>query len=122
MATKREELEQYKERVFQELRLRGERVKELDTKLASIKYLIDGVRTSGALKSGDTVRVLTQASYRAKLRRDLDDLERKRREAFDDLKRAEVRLEDVMSELEELEDRESEEQVGETAIEDEGDE
>ncbi len=119
MATKRDELEQYKERVFQEVRLRGERVKDLDAKLASIQYLIDGASAHSALKSGDTVRVLTQASYRAKLMRDREGLERKRREAFDDLKRAEVRLEDVMSELEELE---GDEGVVKVTTEDEGDE
>lgn len=106
MATKREELEQYRERVSQELRLRGDKLKDLDGRLASTEYLLRTASASNALKSGDTVRVLTQASYRAKLRRDREALERRRSEAVEDVKRAEARLEDVTRELQELEESE----------------
>jgi len=104
VATKREELEQYRERVSQELRLRGDKLKDLDGRLASTDYLLRSVSARSTLKSGDTVRVLTQASYRAKLRRDREALERRRGEALEDVKRAETRLEDVIRELQELEE------------------
>ncbi len=103
MATKQEELEQYRERVFQELRLRGERLKEIDGKLASVEYLIEATRSDRTLLSGDTARVLSRASYKAKLSKDRGALQRKRVEALEDLKRAETRLEEVDNELEELE-------------------
>ena len=106
MATKREELDQYRDRVFQELRLRGERLKEIDGKLASVEYLIEATRSARTVISGDTVRVLSRASYKAKLSRDREALRRRRAEALEDLKRAETRLEEVDTELEELEESE----------------
>ena len=104
MATKQEELQQYRERVLQELRLRGERLKEIDGKLASLEYLIEKVRSARTGLSGDTVRMISRASYKSKLKRDREALRCGREEAFEDLKRAETRLEEVNTELEELEE------------------
>jgi hypothetical protein len=106
VATKREELEQYRERVFQELRLRGERLKEIDGKLASVEYVIEATLSARTMISGDTARVLSRASYKAKLSKDREALRRRRAEALEDLKRAETRLEEVDTELEELEESE----------------
>jgi hypothetical protein len=111
VATKREELEQYRERVFQELRLRGERLKEIDGKLASVEYVIEATLSARTMISGDTARVLSRASYKAKLSKDREALRRRRAEALEDLKRAETRLEEVDTELEELEESEGIEAV-----------
>lgn len=103
MADSRDELETYREKVFEELRARALRVQEIDTAIASNQYLIETVSSSRGLRSGNTLRVIAGASHRAKLKREHDRLERQRREAVADLKRAEERLADVDRELEELE-------------------
>lgn len=108
MATTRAELEIYRERVFQELKTRTARVQELDTALASNRYLLDRADLAQGLRSGNTLRVLAGASHKARLTREREKLERQRREAAADLKRAEERLGDVDRELEELEERERE--------------
>jgi hypothetical protein len=105
VGTSREELETYRERVFQELTTRSARVKELDTALASNRYLLERADPAQGLRSGNTIRVLAGASHRARLTREREKLERQRREAVADLKRAEERLGDVDRELEELEER-----------------
>lgn len=106
MATTRAELELYRERVFKELKTRTARVQELDTALASNRYLLDRADLAQGLRSGNTLRVLAGASHKGRLIREREKLERKRREAAADLKRAEERLTDVDRELEELEERE----------------
>lgn len=108
MATSREELEAYRERVFQELKTRTDRVQELDTALASNRYLLVRAGPGQGLRSGNTLQVLAGASHKARLTRERGQLERQRREALADLKRAEERLADVDRELEELEQREIE--------------
>ncbi len=108
MATTRTELEIYRERVFQELKTRTTRVQELDTALASNRYLLDRADLAQGLRSGNTLRVLAGASHKGRLTREREKLERQRREAAADLKRAEERLNDVDRELEELEEREKE--------------
>jgi chromosome segregation ATPase len=108
VATTRAELEIYRERVFQELKTRTARVQGLDTALASNRYLLDRADLAQGLRSGNTLRVLAGASHKARLTREREKLERQRREAAADLKRAEERLGDVDRELEELEEREKE--------------
>lgn len=106
MATTRAELEIYRERVFQELKTRNARVQEIDSALASNRYLLDRADLAQGLRSGNTLRVLAGASHKARLTREREKLERQRREAAADLKRAEERLGDVDRELEEVEERE----------------
>ena len=108
MATTRAELEIYRERVFQELKTRNARVQEIDSALASNRYLLDRADLAQGLRSGNTLRVLAGASHKARLTREREKLERQRREAAADLKRAEERLGDVDRELQELEEREKE--------------
>ncbi len=108
MATTKVELELYRERVFQELKTRTARVQELDTALASNRYLLDRADLAQGLRSGNTLRVLAGASHKGRLTREREKLERQRREAAADLKRAEERLSDVDRELEELEEKENE--------------
>ena len=103
MATSREELEEYRERVFQELKARTVRLQEIDTAIASNRYLLERAGPSNGLRSGNTVRILAGASHKARLLREHERLERQRREASADLKRAEERLVDVDQELEDLE-------------------
>lgn len=119
MANEREELEVYREKVFQELRARALKLKEVDSALASNQYLLEAAEPSKGLRSGNTLRVLAGASHRARLKRERERLERERREAAADLKRAEERLADVDRELEELEESESAER--ETVGTEEGD-
>jgi chromosome segregation ATPase len=106
VATTRAELEIYRERVFQELKTRNARVQEIDSALASNRYLLDRADLAQGLRSGNTLRVLAGASHKARLTREREKLERQRREAAADLKRAEERLGDVDRELEEVEERE----------------
>lgn len=103
MENSREELEDYREKVFQELRARALRVKELDTAIASNRYLLDTAGPAVGLRSGNTLHVLAGASHRARLKREEARLQRQRSEAVADLKRAEDRLADVDRELESLE-------------------
>jgi 7,8-dihydro-6-hydroxymethylpterin-pyrophosphokinase len=103
VATSREELEEYRERVFQELKARTVRLQEIDTAIASNRYLLERAGPSNGLRSGNTVRILAGASHKARLLREHERLERQRREASADLKRAEERLVDVDQELEDLE-------------------
>lgn len=119
MADSREELETYREKVFQELKARALKVQEIDTAIASNQYLLDMASSSRGLRSGNTLRVIAGASHRAKLKREHERLERQRREAAADLKRAEDRLADVDRELEELEARELE---GEGALQEHAEE
>ena len=109
MADSREELELYREKVFQELKARALKVQDIDTAIASNQYLLEMANSSRGLRSGNTLRVIAGASHRAKLKREHERLERQRREAAADLKRAEDRLADVDRELEELEARELQE-------------
>jgi seryl-tRNA synthetase len=102
VATTREELELYRERVFEELKARTLRLQEIDTAIASNRYLLERAGPSGGLRSGNTPRILAGASHKARLLREHERLERQRREAAADLKRAEERLVDVDQELEEL--------------------
>ena len=103
MGTTREDLERYREKVFEELKARTVRLQEIDTAIASNRYLIERAGPSGGLRSGNTLRILAGASHRARLRREHERLERQRREAAADLKRAEERLADVEQELEGIE-------------------
>lgn len=114
MGTKRRELEAYRDMVFQELRARAEKLKELDGKLASLEYLMGTIGSSRALLTGDTRKVLAQASYKSKLRKDRETLLRKRREAQEDLKRAEDRLEEVDTDLAKLDESSGDEVVDES--------
>ncbi len=102
MATTREELEAYREKVLEELTARMLRLQQIDTSIASNRYLLDRAGPSGGLRSGNTLRILAGASRKAGLTRDHERLQRQRKEAMADLKRAEARLSDVDQELEEL--------------------
>ena len=103
MATTKVELEAYREKVFEELKARTARLQAIDTAIASNRYLIERAGPSSGLRSGNTLRILAGASHKAQLLREHERLERQRREAAADLKRAEDRLADVEQELEELE-------------------
>lgn len=103
MESSREELEDYREKVFQELKTRAIKVKNLDTAIASNRYLLDTAGPASGLRSGNTLHVLAGASHRARLKREEARLQRQRNEAVADLKRAEERLADVDRELEALE-------------------
>lgn len=107
MEDSREELEAYREKVFQELKARSLRVKDIDTAIASNEYLLDTAGPGSGLRSGNTLHILAGASHRARLKRERARLQRQRGEAVADLKRAEERLADVDRELEELEAREN---------------
>lgn len=107
MEDSREELEEYREKVFQELKARALRVKDIDTAIASNQYLLDTAGPASGLRSGNTLHVLAGASHRARLKREHARLQRQRSEAMADLKRAEDRLADVDRELGELEARDS---------------
>lgn len=100
MVQEREELEEYRRKVFDELCLRVEKLKLIEGAISSNAYLLDGALSSRALKAGDTTRVLASAARAAKLRRQGDLLGRQRAQAFEDLKRAEERLADIDRELE----------------------
>lgn len=115
MATQREELQAYRERVFEELRTRMERLKGVDGEIASMRYLIEQTRSSRALRAGDTVRVLVRASQKARLLREHARLEGVRAQILEDVRRAEERLEEVDSDLDALEDASEElkDEVGE---------
>ncbi len=102
MGTTRTELELYREKVFAELKVRTFRLQEIDTAIASNRYLLERVGPSSGLRSGNTLHVLAGASHKARLLREHARLERQRREAAADLKKAEERLADVDQELEEL--------------------
>jgi hypothetical protein len=103
VATTKVELEAYREKVFEELKARTARLQAIDTAIASNRYLIERAGPSSGLRSGNTLRILAGASHKAQLLREHERLERQRREASADLKRAEDRLADVEQELEELE-------------------
>jgi len=103
VATTKEELELYREKVFEELKARTVRLQEIDTAIASNRYLLERAGPSSGLRSGNTLRILAGASHKARLLREHERLERQRREAAADLKRAEERLADVDQELEEFE-------------------
>ena len=103
MATTREELEAYREKVLEELKTRMLRLQQIDTAIASNRYLLDRAGPSRGLRSGNTLRILAGASHKAGLTRDHERLQRQRKEAAADLKRAEARLTDVDLELRELE-------------------
>lgn len=102
MATNREELEAYREKVFEELKARAFKLQEIDTAIASNRYLLERSGPSRGLRSGNTLRVLAGASHKSRLLREHERLQRQRSEAAADLKRAEERLADVDQELEEL--------------------
>jgi chromosome segregation ATPase len=99
VVNERATLEAYREKVFNELRIRTERLRDIDGAIASNSYLQSATTSEHALRGGNTIRALAGASSKAKLRRERADLERKRKEAADDLKRAEERLGDVDREL-----------------------
>ena len=103
MGSEREELEAYRQKVFEELRVRAERLKDIDGAIASNRYLQEASGSSHALRAGNTIKALAGASRHSKLRRDAEELERRRRQAAEDFRRAEQRLEDVDRELNELE-------------------
>ncbi|MEY4669390.1 MAG: hypothetical protein RL518_2089 [Pseudomonadota bacterium] len=102
MATTREELEAYREKVFEELKVRTQRLNEIDTAIASNQYLLQRAGPSQALRSGNTVKILAGASHKAGLTREHERLLRQRKDAVSDVKKAEERLSDVDHELEEL--------------------
>ena len=103
MGNEREELEAYRQKVFDELCSRAQKLKEIDGAIASNRYLQDSTRSGYALRAGNTMKALAGASRHSKLRRDAEALERKRLEAAEDFRRAEQRLEDVDRELAEME-------------------
>jgi hypothetical protein len=103
VANTKVELEAYREKVFEELKARTARLQAIDTAIASNRYLIERAGPSSGLRSGNTLRILAGASHKARLLREHERLDRQRREAAADLKRAEDRLADVEQELEELE-------------------
>jgi hypothetical protein len=103
VGTSRDDLEAYREKVFEELKARTQRLQEIDTAIASNRYLLERVGPASGLRSGNTLRILAGASHKARLLREHERLERQRTEAAADLKRAEERLADTDQELEELE-------------------
>lgn len=103
MGQERDELDEYRKKVFDELCLRVEKLKVIDGALTSTDYLLEGVHSSRALKAGDTTRVLASAARAGKLRRQRELLRKQRAQALEDLKRAEERLADIDRELEALE-------------------
>ena len=99
MAEERATLEAYREKVLGELKIRTERLREIDGELASNLYLQRAKSSDRPLRSGKTLHALAGASRHAKLRREQRELEQKRREAAADVRRAEERLVDVDREL-----------------------
>jgi hypothetical protein len=101
--TKREELLSYRDEVVRELERRAGRIKEIDAQIATTQYAIDSAEM-GRVPAGQTLRILTQVSYRERLKKELKGHRRVREEALADLRRAEARLVDVDNELSELEE------------------
>jgi TolA-binding protein len=98
-----EKLLQYRDEVSVELARRMERVRKLEQDIASQAFLLEAADRGRRVLTGDTTRALVQASYRARLKREIVRLERERAEAVEDVARAEQRLRQVDSEIEELE-------------------
>ncbi len=99
MANERATLEAYREKVLDELKIRTERLREIDSALASNLYLQQSKSSERPLRAGKTLHALAGASRHARLRREQRELEQRRANATTDLKRAEDRLVDVDREL-----------------------
>ena len=103
MEQRREELEEYRGKVLDELRLRVEKLKVVESALSSTTYLLAEGGASRALRAGNTLRVLVGAARAARLRRQREALLRQRLQAVEDVRRAEERLKEVDRELNECE-------------------
>jgi len=100
----REQLEEYRAQVLAELERRADRVKRLDSEIAATDFRLENFATQRAAASGDTGRLLAQVAYRAKVKRDRARLQGQRAEAADDLRSAMERLEQVDSQISQLDD------------------
>jgi hypothetical protein len=100
----RKELLSYREDVLRELERRANRVREIDVRIGETQYALDSSGRGPRVLTGEAVRVLAQVSYRSRLKKQLEAQQRDRREALEDLRRAEARLVDVDLELSKLEE------------------
>lgn len=103
MASAREDLEYDRERILEELKVRSDRVKEIDAALASNQYVLERSGPGAGLRSGSAVQILAGAARRNRLKAEHERLKSKRAEALEDLRRAEERLEQVDQELRAIE-------------------
>lgn len=97
------ELKAYRERVVSELERRMLVLRGIDLRLAQARHVFDTALKDSRSLRGNTARIQVQGAHRAKLRSDLKAMERERLEAKADLERAEARLKDVDTRLDELE-------------------
>jgi uncharacterized protein (DUF2236 family) len=98
-----EELESYRAQVAVELDRRIERVRRIDSEIAAVMFRLEALQSSGRVLAGNTARLLSQVSFREKMKKDREKLDRERAEAIEDVKRAQERLAQVDAEIAEKE-------------------
>lgn len=96
------ELLQYREKVLAELERREIRLREIDEQMAQLQGALDVTRQGRRVMMGATARIQVEAAHKAKQREVLRGLAREREVALIDVQKAEVRLQEVDMQLDEL--------------------
>ncbi len=96
------ELKVYRDKVVQELQRRTEALRIVEGRLVEAQFELERASRGGRAISGATARIQIENAHRTRLRAALKKIEHERLEAKADLERAEKRLKEVDSRLDEL--------------------
>jgi hypothetical protein len=96
------ELEEYRQKVVEEVLRRGEVVKNCEAELASADHMVYSTENQTVVPLGNTVKLQQREAYKATLKRKRDLSAEKRRVARADLEKAEQRLAEVDARIREL--------------------
>ncbi len=96
------ELEQYRQRVVDEVLRRGEIVKSIEADFASAEHMVYTAEHQTVVPLGNTVKLQQWEAYKGTLKRKRDALAAKRRAAREDLLKAEGRLAEVDGRIREI--------------------
>jgi len=105
-----DELLQYREKVLAELERRAIRLREIEQQVAQLQSAIDQSTRGRKVFMGGAARIQVEAAHRAKLKEELRGLYREKEIAVGDLQKAEMRLQEVDLQLDELRGDDNEEQ------------
>ena len=102
------DLESYKAMVIAEIERRALRVQQLESEIARIQFAVEAASRNRKVSLAETARIQVEAAHRAKLRRDIKELEKERAIALGDLEKAQSRLQEIDERMEEMAEEQQE--------------
>ncbi len=97
-----QELLQYREKVIAELERRAIRLREIEQQISELQGVLEATGRGRRVMMGGAARIQVEAAHKAKLKQVLRGLYHDKEIALADLQKAETRLQDVETQLDEL--------------------